>query len=405
MSAKTNNPFAQRPQSVAEQTASRFPDLQGEVSSMEQQRMYEQQQAAYQYQQPTGFQQQQSFQGGYGQQQLHAQPTGFSPASSFGQQLQSQPTGYGGRYGQQNSQQGGMMGQQQGGYGGGMGGYGGQQPQQQQQTTTTFQDLDPYANLGNLGSSSGGGGGGGQGGAAGQQSMSSNLSQAGGGGAVHPRTYVQQYRNELMTWDAFHWKQLLNRLDELRIAWESRKTAIIDAGRQGGDPSQIEALRKQADMNVDGIHAAKFQLSEVQAGWQHSTDPASKARVREALNAGLTSLPEYPPALSPDQLGGSFGQRMNDDFRKQSIMSGFSTPSPQPGMGVMPQQTGYGGGMGYQQTGYGGQQQQVPQFQQSQQTGYPGQQGQFGQQGGFLGAQPTGYYPGQGQQGYGGGYY
>lgn len=32
-------------------------------------------------------------------------------------------------------------------------------------------------------------------------------------------------------------------------------------------------------------------MNEVKTGWKHSTDPASKARVREALNAGLSAMP------------------------------------------------------------------------------------------------------------------
>jgi len=34
-----------------------------------------------------------------------------------------------------------------------------------------------------------------------------------------------------------------------------------------------------------------MQMNEVKSGWKHSTDPASKARVREALNAGLSAMP------------------------------------------------------------------------------------------------------------------
>ncbi|KAG8681415.1 hypothetical protein FRC09_017504, partial [Ceratobasidium sp. 395] len=54
---------------------------------------------------------------------------------------------------------------------------------------------------------------------------------------------------------------------------------------------------KEAGDNVDTCHASEFQLREVQSGYRHSTDPASKHRVREALNAGLKTLPEFPPPL------------------------------------------------------------------------------------------------------------
>lgn len=150
-----------------------------------------------------------------------------------------------------------------------------------------------------------------------------------------------------------------------------------------------------------------MQLAVVKEGWRHSTDPASKARVREALNAGLSSLPEYPPPLSPEQLGGQYHQRAWEDQRKSGIMSGYGAGQMQSqptgyggGGGMQSQPTGYGGGYGGgmqpQQTGYGGA------------GGYGGQQqqGYQSQQTGFGGVQPqqTGYgaFGGQ-QQGYPGG--
>lgn len=99
----------------------------------------------------------------------------------------------------------------------------------------------------------------------------------------------------------------------------------------------------------------------------------SKARVREALNAGLAALPDYPPALGPDQVGGSFMQRAQEDYRKQSIMSGFNPQQNQ----YTPAQ--YQPQLQQQMTGYPMQQQQVL----PQQTGYP--INHFGQQ------QPTSY--------------
>ena len=43
------------------------------------------------------------------------------------------------------------------------------------------------------------------------------------------------------------------------------------------------------------VAASSYQLKEVLDGYRHSTDTASKRRVREAMNAALRSLPEYPP--------------------------------------------------------------------------------------------------------------
>lgn len=37
-------------------------------------------------------------------------------------------------------------------------------------------------------------------------------------------------------------------------------------------------------------------MKEVLAGYRQSGDVASKRRVRESINAALSSLPEWPPA-------------------------------------------------------------------------------------------------------------
>jgi len=48
------------------------------------------------------------------------------------------------------------------------------------------------------------------------------------------------------------------------------------------------------------VAASSYQLKEVLDGYRQSADMASKRRVREAMNAALRSLPEYPP---PDYSG------------------------------------------------------------------------------------------------------
>lgn len=136
-------------------------------------------------------------------------------------------------------------------------------------------------------------------------------------------TYALQVLPRSLT-RSFRWKQLLNRTDVrhldalpgllaqsvvlqgLREAWEARKQAVLAATGKGGDDYMVEALRKQAESNIgasdapslvmepvadllghsDSIHASKLQLSEVQAGWRHSTDPASCA--------DPTALPDRP---------------------------------------------------------------------------------------------------------------
>ena len=48
---------------------------------------------------------------------------------------------------------------------------------------------------------------------------------------------------------------------------------------------------------ADTIAASSFQMQEVFSGYRQSGDVASKRRVREAINAALTSLPEWPQPL------------------------------------------------------------------------------------------------------------
>jgi hypothetical protein len=55
-------------------------------------------------------------------------------------------------------------------------------------------------------------------------------------------------------------------------------------------------LLAEADMNIDQITASSLQFQEAE-GYQHSRDAASRNRVREALNAGLRSLPAWPEPL------------------------------------------------------------------------------------------------------------
>ncbi|KAK4056943.1 hypothetical protein OIO90_001843 [Microbotryomycetes sp. JL221] len=391
MSHRVNNPFAPQPQTSVEATASRYPDVSGELQQYSQQQQsqptgygqYQQQPQATGYNQGYGQpqpqqQQQQQFQP---QSSLTPQYTGFQPQSSFGQQLQHQQS----QYGQQQQQ------------------YGGAGQGASPQVSFSVNDLDPYSGLSQIGTNNTN-----MGSQTGQQQQRQaaqtllHVQQT----QSHPRQYVHDNKHLLMTWDDYAWKQLLSRVDSLREGWEQRKSSISSLGNQGADPTSIDQLRKDADNYIDSCHAAKMQLAEVKEGWRHSTDAASKARVREALNAGLASLPEYPPALQPEQLGGAFHQRAYEDHRKQSIMSSFSTgPSNNFGQQQQqPQQQSFAPGMGMsmqpQQTGYYGQQQQQQQPMYGQQTGY----------GAGIGMQQTGYpslgygggYP---QQGGAGGYY
>ncbi|GAA5944846.1 hypothetical protein JCM3775_003535 [Rhodotorula graminis] len=373
-----NNPFAQPQQTEVSSAAHRFPDVLASDPDLQRpppQQQY-QPQPQYQQQQYTGYQQQQPQQ----QQYLQPQSTGFNPYSNGGGGAPSSP------YAAQVPGQPG--GQYQSSYG--------YQPQPQQSYAA---DLDPYAHLGSLQ----------QQGASSSSSGASGLAQGQGGSLLavqqtqsHPRQYVSEQRGALMAWDDYAWKQLLSRLDALREAWETRVAGLRAAANSGADPTNVQQLQRRANEQVDGIHAAKMQLGEVQSGWRHSTDAASKARVREALNAGITSLPEYPPPVSPHELGGSFIHQA----AKQGIMSQYGQPQqPQMTGYQQPQQTGYGaagggGAYGGMQPGYGGQQQQGAggMYQQGQPTGYGGGAGGYGMQ-----PQQTGYGQQYGQHG-GGGY-
>ncbi|CUA69397.1 hypothetical protein RSOLAG22IIIB_03922 [Rhizoctonia solani] len=120
----------------------------------------------------------------------------------------------------------------------------------------------------------------------------------------HPRAFVQKFKADLEQWDPVAWKQAMLRIADLRSAWEVRKKDLNSAlegarfnGWTPGEMQQCQAMIKEANDHVDTCHASEFQLREVQSGYRHSTDPASKSRVRDALNAGFRSLPEYPPPL------------------------------------------------------------------------------------------------------------
>ncbi|BGP18368.1 hypothetical protein JCM10213_000373 [Rhodosporidiobolus nylandii] len=354
-----NNPFSQ-PSGVVQDTAQRFPDVLAQDPDLQQPSYPQYGQPQQLQQQYTGFQQpQQPY-----QQPLH---TGY-PQQPF---LAPQQTGFGG--GAPSP------------YGAPSPGPGGAYSYQPSPSSFNTSDLDPYASLGALGG--GGGGGASSGGAGGQGQPGGTLLQV-QQTQSHPRQFVHENKAQLMVWDEGAWRALFARVDALREAWEKRKAGVQAAANQGADPTSADQLRRQAEDYVDSIHAARMQLNEVKTGWRHSTDPASKARVREALNAGLSSLPEYPSPLHPQDLGGAFYRQAEDSYRKSGIMAQFSAPPP-------PQQGGYGG-MQPQQTGYGygyaGQQQQ--------QQGYGG--GMQPQMTGYLPQQQTGFYGAAGAGGYGG---
>ncbi|GAA5960410.1 hypothetical protein JCM8115_001172 [Rhodotorula mucilaginosa] len=396
----SNNPFAPAPPTEVSQAAHRFPDVLNQDPDLR-----HHQPGLYPPQQGYGLAPQQTggLGGGYASSPYGTPappPLPLSPSPQPGytgyqpqpQPLQPQQTGY------TNSVT----------YTGGGPAY--SQPQQPQ---PYFSDLDPYSSLGASSfaapSSSG---------------TASHQQQQQGGGTLlavpqttsHPRDYVHENKAALMVWDEYAWKQLFSRLDALREAWETRIAGLKAASNSGADPTNVLSLRRDAEDKVDGIHASKMQLDEVKTGWRHSTDVASKARVREALNAGLSSLPAYPAPLNPSQLGGSFVHHAQKDaimaqysgyYQQQPQQPGGAFLQPQAtgyqqqqpqmtgyssgmGMGMQPQMTGYGGGAGGMGMGMG---------MQPQMTGYGGGGGTgtmgYGQQ-----QQPLGGGYGGGQQQY-----
>lgn len=46
---------------------------------------------------------------------------------------------------------------------------------------------------------------------------------------------------------------------------------------------------------LDSVSASSFQIKEVFESYRQSGDAASKKRVREASNAALQALPDWPP--------------------------------------------------------------------------------------------------------------
>jgi hypothetical protein len=129
----------------------------------------------------------------------------------------------------------------------------------------------------------------------------------------------------------------------------------------------VAQLLREADLQIDSVVAAEFQLTEAQTGWRHSTDTASKRRVREQLNASLRSLPDWPEILDAQRLA----EQAKEGQQQQQQQPGPPQQQyPQQTGYVQPQATGYPGqgqyGMQPQQTGY--------------QQGYPGSANPYGQQ-------------------------
>ncbi|KAJ7274415.1 hypothetical protein B0H12DRAFT_1088601 [Mycena haematopus] len=312
-----NNPFVPDPQS-------RYPDLNGppahdpsavqftnwlQPGGQSPMGMQNQQQAPFQQQQQ--FQQQVSPQfspGGYFPQQQQAftpqSSGGFQPMSSFGQQLTGQVNGssYGYLQGQNAAVSPGYNPVQQ----------------QLQNNPGYIAQFDPYASIGR--------GWDGTGSQPQQQQQQFSQGQPSNSntpvttspgafstsptGQLHPREYLRQHKREVESWDTNAWKQLLGAFEALKDAWEMRKKDIEGniaqlqqqmqyggyyAGQVQQEIARLQAMAKDCESTHDSIAASSFQMHEVFANYRQSSDVAGKQRVREASNAAITSLPDWPP--------------------------------------------------------------------------------------------------------------
>ncbi|KZP23795.1 hypothetical protein FIBSPDRAFT_822931 [Athelia psychrophila] len=326
----SNNPFLSDPNDAHQ----RFPDLTSSSSafSASPQQGYSSAQAqqgyggSYNgYNSTAGLPQSPTFasSNSFGQQQqypLQSNPTGYGMSPYQNQsQMSYQPTGYGQSQPQQPQQplqqfpqQTGMgmsgFGQQQQGLqpsyqqyqqpGGGQG-YG-QAPAMQQQIG--YQDVaqfDPYAPQPQQQQQQ-------------QQQQQSqqhqrqpSQTQASSSNPSHPREYIRTHKAELEKWDNYAWKQVLGAFDGLKDAWTARKTEAEarmlqvqqDYGFTGQqEVARLAGLRKDAELNADSVAASSYQMHEVFQGYRQSGDVASKRRVREATNAALSNLPDWPAA-------------------------------------------------------------------------------------------------------------
>jgi len=111
-------------------------------------------------------------------------------------------------------------------------------------------------------------------------------------------------------WDDYTWKQLLSGFESLKEAWSKRKSELAAKAGQlrnqiqyadyyqvqqiQQEGSRLQGLWKEAEANFDSLAASTFQMQEVYSGYRHSPDLASKRRVREATNATLKTIPDWP---------------------------------------------------------------------------------------------------------------
>ncbi|KAJ7650304.1 hypothetical protein FB45DRAFT_887541 [Roridomyces roridus] len=284
-----NNPFA------SSDAQSRYPDLNAlhDPSAAQFTGWVQPGGAGFQNQQQQQFQpQQQPFNSSYQQGFTPQSPSQFQPTSSFGQELRGS---YGYLQGQNMAQSPG----------------GAYNPVQQQLSQSSYiAQFDPYASIGQ----------GWDGGVPQQQQQAQGPTSPGGlftptstsatGQSQHPREYLRTHKAEVESWDPYAWKQLLNAVDALKGAWETRKkevegniTQLQQQAAYGGyyalqlqpEIARLQAMAKDAGTNSDSAAASSFQIHEMFTNYRQSSDLPSKNRVREASNAAIASMPDWPP--------------------------------------------------------------------------------------------------------------
>ncbi|KAJ7593096.1 hypothetical protein C8J56DRAFT_930381 [Mycena floridula] len=301
MYSGTNNPF------LDNSAQSRYPDIAPDTSTQftswiqpgsgNQSSFYPQSS----FQSPQAALQSPQFNPGYAQtQQMSPQSAqGFQPSSYFGQQLQAVTSPMSGSYSylQQNPSSPPTN-------------YNPVQ-QQLQNNPGYMAQFDPYGSLGQLDAQSP------------VQQMGPQSSISGittstttsvVNGNLHPREYIRAHKQEIESWDSYAWKQLLGSFDALKDAWSAKKKELEAQVGQlqmqlqyggGGyygpqiqqEGARLQGLMKEAELNSDSVAASSFQIHEVFQSYRQSGDQASKRRVREASNAALQSLPDWPPVI------------------------------------------------------------------------------------------------------------
>ncbi|EJT98209.1 hypothetical protein DACRYDRAFT_118931 [Dacryopinax primogenitus] len=142
----------------------------------------------------------------------------------------------------------------------------------------------------------------------------------------HPRQLVIRTKRELEAWNEGAWNKLIECVEALREAWQARKAYLDQLPKQWpGINIDVPAKMKEAK----DITAVRWQLAEIKNSYRHSHDSASRNRVKEQLNAGLSRLPDWPERT--DELRNSLPELL---ARQRIPPNALSPPPPQSPLGL-----------------------------------------------------------------------